>query len=111
MTSSKAQIIMELTLEQEGKCYYCPVLFKNATGYENVTLDHKLPSSRGGTDGKSNLALACQKCNSEKGQLNEEEYGEVKRLVAEGKFTMKDAPEYVRYLGLKAKFENLIAPK
>ncbi len=111
MSQSKAQVIMELTIEQEGKCYYCKTAFKNATGFEHVSLDHKKPSSRGGSDAKVNLALTCQKCNSEKGQLDEKEYSEVKRLVGEGKFTMKDAPEYVRYLGLKEKFANIsLAP-
>lgn len=37
-------------------------------------LEHKTPLSRGGTNIKTNLAIACQKCNCRKHTKTEEEY-------------------------------------
>jgi 5-methylcytosine-specific restriction endonuclease McrA len=31
-----------------------------------VTIDHRIPKSKGGSNDKSNLVLACYGCNSEK---------------------------------------------
>jgi len=105
MSKSKPQIVVELVLSQEGKCYYCGLSFKNATGYESVSIDHKIPSSRGGKDDINNLAISCVKCNGEKGQMTEAEFKIARQLVIEGKMAKKDIPEYVRYLTLKEKFE------
>jgi 5-methylcytosine-specific restriction endonuclease McrA len=50
-----------LIMKRDGyKCLYC-----GAT--ENLTLDHILPSSRGGEDTWENLATCCGSCNVKKG--------------------------------------------
>ncbi len=54
-----------------NKCYYCTCAF---TSGQKVTLDHKMPRSRGGTDDISNIVLACWPCNQDKGALTEFEY-------------------------------------
>ena len=49
--------------EQEGICAGCKILFP----FPNLTIDHVVPRSRGGTDHLENLQLLCGACNSIKG--------------------------------------------
>ena len=46
------------------KCVFC-----GAT--EDLTIDHKIPRSKGGTNAFDNLQTACVKCNTEKGNYHE----------------------------------------
>ncbi len=48
------------------KCLYCG-------SREDLTLDHVLPRSRGGKTSWQNLATACKRCNSKKGDFTPEE--------------------------------------
>ena len=48
---------------QEGKCNGCKIAFL----FPNLTIDHIVPRSRGGTDHLDNLQLLCGACNSIKG--------------------------------------------
>ena len=48
---------------QEGVCGGCEIFFP----FRNMTIDHKIPRSRGGTDHFENLWLLCGACNSMKG--------------------------------------------
>ena len=59
-----------LHYEQGGKCKGCNEVFKLG----NMTIDHILPRSRGGTDDPSNLQLLCARCNSSKGDRTQEEW-------------------------------------
>ena len=54
---------------QEGKCNGCEVLFP----FRNMTIDHIIPRSRGGTDDPDNLQLLCGACNSTKGNRTQAE--------------------------------------
>jgi 5-methylcytosine-specific restriction endonuclease McrA len=49
-------------LKQGGTCYYCDTPLKGMR--QNV--EHIVPKSKGGTNHKSNLVLACSYCNKEK---------------------------------------------
>ena len=49
--------------EQEGRCAGCKILFP----FPNLTIDHVVPRSKGGTDHLENLQLLCGACNSIKG--------------------------------------------
>lgn len=49
-----------------NQCQYCG-------STKDLTLDHVLPKSRGGQSTWTNLATACQKCNSIKGDKTPEE--------------------------------------
>ena len=60
---------------QEGKCNGCEVLFP----FRNMTIDHIIPRSRGGTDDPDNLQLLCGACNSTKGNRTQEELIETLR--------------------------------
>jgi 5-methylcytosine-specific restriction endonuclease McrA len=69
------QIIYEDNIKKFGTltCYLClkPVLF----GKDN--LEHKIPLSRGGTNARDNLDIACEHCNKAKHSKTETEYKEI----------------------------------
>ena len=54
----------------EGICQGCLLSFP----FRNMTIDHVIPSSRGGTDHIDNLQLLCGACNSVKGNGSNEEF-------------------------------------
>lgn len=45
-------------------CYYCTKVFF----ISQLTIEHLLPLTLGGTSADSNIALACAPCNQEKGR-------------------------------------------
>ena len=54
----------------EGKCIHCQrklALRADGTPINGATLEHIVPKNHGGTDDLENLAIACARCNSEKG--------------------------------------------
>lgn len=54
----------------EGKCIHCQRklrLGEDGTPLNGATLEHIVPKNHGGTDDVENLAVACARCNSEKG--------------------------------------------
>ena len=52
-----------------NRCQYC------GRPGRDLTLDHILPLSRGGTDDWHNVVTACRECNRRKGSLTPEEAG------------------------------------
>jgi 5-methylcytosine-specific restriction endonuclease McrA len=54
--------------EQEGKCFYCD---KKLDKYH---IDHLIPISRGGSNDKENICIACPECNFRKGNKTPEEF-------------------------------------
>lgn len=50
-------------LLQRGRCQYCIRKFT----LQELTWDHVVPRSKGGTSQRENLVLACHKCNNLKG--------------------------------------------
>ena len=51
-----------------NRCQYCGT-------HDHLTLDHVMPKSRGGKTNWDNLATACKRCNSRKGDHTPEEAG------------------------------------
>ncbi|MEM8609417.1 MAG: HNH endonuclease [Myxococcota bacterium] len=54
----------------EGKCIHCQrklALALDGTPLSDATLEHIVPKNHGGSDDLENLAIACARCNSEKG--------------------------------------------
>ena len=63
---------------QEGICAGCRVMFP----FRNMTVDHIVPRSRGGSDHLDNLQLLCGACNSTKGARSQEAF--IAKLKADG---------------------------
>lgn len=62
-----------------GKCIHCnSKLVVDDTGQSlgEATLEHIVPKARGGTDELDNLAVACGRCNREKGKRHDHKRGE-----------------------------------
>lgn len=59
----KAAYAATLYKEQDGRCNGC----EKKLPKRNLTIDHKKPVSKGGTDRLSNLQLLCANCNAIKG--------------------------------------------
>lgn len=55
-------------LERYKQCVYCGAK-------RDLTIDHVVPESRGGTDEVSNLVVACRSCNGRKESYTPEEAG------------------------------------
>lgn len=51
-----------LDKKNAGICFYCEEKCEN----EELTMDHKIPVSRGGKSTKSNIVIACKTCNTNK---------------------------------------------
>ena len=60
----------EIYGKQEGKCTGC----NYSIPFRNITIDHIVPISKGGTDQKENLQLLCNACNSTKGARSQSEF-------------------------------------
>ncbi len=63
---------------QEGVCGGCQVMFP----FRNMTVDHIVAQSKGGSDHMDNLQLLCGACNSTKGAKSQEEF--IIRLTEQG---------------------------
>jgi hypothetical protein len=63
-----AELIREVMEFDDYTCQYC-----GCRGGK-LTIDHKIPVSRGGTDDRSNLCVACLSCNCSKGAKTVKEF-------------------------------------
>jgi 5-methylcytosine-specific restriction endonuclease McrA len=70
--------ILALFDQQQGFCAACSVDIRNA-----YHVDHKMPLSRGGSNGPENLQLLCQFCNCSKGARTMKEWAE--RKISRGR--------------------------
>lgn len=70
-----------------SQCVYCGVGLTGAT----LTIDHVIPTGRGGTNDRHNKAPACAPCNQEKGMLTAHEYLQVRGNRGELKAAKRQA--------------------
>ena len=62
-----------------GKCIHCNsklVIADDGRALGEATLEHVFPTTQGGTDEVNNLAVACARCNREKGTRHDHRGGE-----------------------------------
>lgn len=61
--------LAEIRIAHNGRCAICDV-------ESALTIDHKIPLSRGGQHTKANIQLLCQPCNSRKGNRLSPSFGD-----------------------------------
>lgn len=68
-SSSEAKRIWRKKIRErwEHRCAYC-------NSEENLTIDHIVPQSKGGTDFTKNVVCCCHSCNQQKGHSAWEEW-------------------------------------
>lgn len=73
----------ELWNKQKARCFYCRCKMTKTRGLPNtVTLEHRLPLSRGGNHSRKNLAATCSTCNKAKGGQTEDEFIQLPKIAA-----------------------------
>ncbi len=78
-------LLREYLLEKwDRKCVYC-----HAQGI-SLQIEHLTPRSRGGSNRASNLAIACEPCNTRKGNQTASEFG-YPEIQAQAKTPLRDA--------------------
>lgn len=72
--------LRKLVKRQNGRCHYCRRPFYACEGEHprRATLDHRLPTSRGGEHHWENVVAACWRCNQDKSDMTEEEFIEAR---------------------------------
>jgi HNH endonuclease len=70
----------ELVLAWGSRCFYCarPVQIKPELLADELTKDHLIPLSRGGSDDIGNIVPACFHCNRLKGTMTIDEFREAR---------------------------------
>jgi len=66
---SRALSRKNILLRDRNTCQYCSTMLPSG----ELTLDHVIPSSRGGPHSWLNLVTACKRCNTKKGDYTPEE--------------------------------------
>jgi 5-methylcytosine-specific restriction endonuclease McrA len=61
----------------KGECYYCGKTFSP----DELTMDHVIPLSRGGSSEKINLVPCCKECNNKKKYLLPTEWEEYLQTI------------------------------
>ena len=61
-------------VESGFRCAYCGIEFEWGDRMLHPTIDHRIPISRGGNNGISNLVFCCWRCNRLKHDLTDGEY-------------------------------------
>ncbi len=78
-------LVREYVLQKwQRRCSYC-----GASGLP-LQLEHIVPKARGGSDRVTNLALACEACNTRKGKQTAAEFG-YPAIQAQAKVPLRDA--------------------
>ena len=81
-------------LRDHNTCQYCG----RTAPSQDLTLDHVLPRSRGGSSGWENLVACCRPCNNRKGDRTPDE-ARMRLLKRPQAFSMHVNRQIMRYLG------------
>jgi 5-methylcytosine-specific restriction endonuclease McrA len=91
---SRALSRKNILMRDHYTCQYCG----NAGGAGDLTLDHVVPRSRGGSSSWENLVAACRRCNNRKGARLPEE-ANMKLHRRPKPFTLHSSRSLMRQLG------------
>lgn len=95
-----SETLLALINEQNRHCFYCDKVFFYIKGHDlRPTIDHRVPKCRGGKEGE-NLVAACFRCNSLKGDTDEETFRQL----------MHDIPR-LKTVKMRALHPEQFAPK
>lgn len=83
-----------ILLRDHYTCQYCGKVFSPG----ELTLDHVVPRSRGGSSNWDNLVACCKRCNNRKGNKLPEE-ADMKLLKRPQSFSLHVNRQIMRYLG------------
>jgi 5-methylcytosine-specific restriction endonuclease McrA len=83
-----------ILLRDHNTCQYCGKVFTPS----ELTLDHVLPKSRGGSSNWDNLVACCKRCNNRKGNCLPEEAG-MRLIKRPQSFSLHVNRQIMRYLG------------
>ena len=81
-------------LRDHNTCQYCA----RASSPHELTLDHVVPRSRGGSSGWENLVACCRACNNRKGDRTPEE-ARMRLIRRPQSFSSHVNRQIIRYLG------------
>lgn len=84
-----------ILLRDRNTCQYCGVVLPSA----ELTLDHVVPRSRGGTSTWENLVAACHACNRRKGNYLLHELEHMKLIREPRPFTLHTSRHIMRMIG------------
>jgi 5-methylcytosine-specific restriction endonuclease McrA len=91
----------DLILEIYGSsCCYCGAVLKVKT----MSLDHKIPRFRDGSNDLSNVEIICKKCNVRKGILTKETYKKFLSFISD--FDEVEQKYFLRKMGSKDMYGN-----
>jgi 5-methylcytosine-specific restriction endonuclease McrA len=83
-----------ILLRDHNTCQYCGKVFNPS----ELTLDHVIPKSRGGSSNWDNLVASCKRCNNRKGSYLPEETS-MKLIKRPQSFSLHVNRQIMRYLG------------
>jgi len=85
---------------RQTNCQWC----ERVLTAKNISWDHRIPVSRGGSYSWENLAGICSVCNGQKGSLREDEFRELRGFIS-GLGAIAKA-DILRRLGLGARWRS-----
>lgn len=65
---------LKIFARDEYTCTYCDWSSHPDRASLELDLDHRTPVVKGGTNARTNLVTACNRCNGQKGKMTEDEY-------------------------------------
>ena len=83
-----------ILLRDHNTCQYC----NRVTSGAELTIDHVVPKSRGGSSGWENLVACCKPCNNRKGDRTPDE-ARMRLLKRPQHFSSHVNRQIIRYLG------------
>lgn len=83
------KIRKEVFEKYDYKCIYCVAEHGNTIKGRKLTIDHKVPIAKGGTNDLNNLCCSCEEHNFDKGDLTAEDYlQEIQSKKSSGSFIL-----------------------
>ncbi len=98
-----------------GKCIHCNsklLVADDGRSLGEATLEHIVPRTRGGTNEVENLAVACARCNREKGIRHDHKRGErLEHVVAILQTRRRERWRDPEEVGMATRLEKVLGPE